>query len=80
MKQNESEGYKYSMIFAVSCVGRYYVMASKNTLEVEALRGEFPKELSMSGFYSFGELCPTSIREWHAINAAHNESLVLLAI
>jgi hypothetical protein len=80
MKENEKGGYKYSTIFAVSCVARYYVMASNNTLETETLRRELPGEISMTGYYSFGELCPTSVNSGKAVNAAHNESLVLLAI
>jgi hypothetical protein len=79
MKQNEDGGYKYSMVFAVSCVARYYVMAGDETLETEALREGLPPDISLSGFYSFGEICPTSIRG-RANNAAHNESLVLLAL
>jgi hypothetical protein len=80
MRANESGGYKYSLVFAVSCVARYYSMASKNTLETDVLFCELPKDVSVSGYYSFGELCPTSVREGRARNAAHNESLVLLAI
>ncbi|MDR1966722.1 MAG: FIST C-terminal domain-containing protein [Synergistaceae bacterium] len=80
MKENERGGYRYSTVFAVSCVARYYVMASKNTLEADALKKGLPPELSLSGFYSFGEICPTSVRSGKAANAAHNESLVLLAL
>jgi hypothetical protein len=80
MSVGEAEGYKYSAVFAVSCVARYYVMADKNTLEADVLREKLPKDLSMSGYYSFGEICPTSVRSGKAANAAHNESLVLLAL
>jgi hypothetical protein len=80
MKRNEADGYKYSMVFAVSCVARYYVMAGKNTLEANALRQSLPPDLSLCGYYSFGELCPTSVASGRALNAAHNESLVLLAV
>jgi hypothetical protein len=80
MAAGEAEGYEYSTVFAVSCVARYYVMANKNTLEADALRQKLPGGLSMSGYYSFGEICPTSVRAGKAANAAHNESLVLLAL
>jgi hypothetical protein len=80
MAAGEAEGYKYSAVFAVSCVARYYVMADKNTLEADVLREKLPAGLSMSGYYSFGEICPTSVRSGKAANAAHNESLVLLAL
>jgi hypothetical protein len=80
MGQNEADGYKYSTVFAVSCVARYYVMAEKNTLEANVLKDDLSSDLSLSGFYSFGEICPTSVSSGKALNAAHNESLVLLAI
>jgi hypothetical protein len=80
MRQNEKEGYTYSMIFAVSCVARYYVMAAKNTLEADTLEASLPSNLSLCGYYSFGEICPTSVKSGRALNAAHNESLVLLAL
>jgi hypothetical protein len=80
IKQNEADGYKYSMVFAVSCIARYYVMANKNTVESDALIKELPPELSLSGYYSFGELCPTSVHLGKVMNEAHNESLVLLAL
>ncbi|MDR1580222.1 MAG: FIST C-terminal domain-containing protein [Synergistaceae bacterium] len=80
MSAGEAEGYKYSTVFAISCVARYYVMANRNTLEADALKSKLPPGLSMAGYYSFGEICPTSIRPDKAMNAAHNESLVLLAL
>ena len=80
MAAGKAEGYEYSTVFAISCVARYYVMANKNTLEADILRKELPPGLSMSGYYSFGEICPTSVRSGKAMNAAHNESLVLLAL
>ncbi|MDR2179741.1 MAG: FIST C-terminal domain-containing protein [Synergistaceae bacterium] len=80
MRQNEADGYKYSLVFAVSCVARYYVMAGKSTLEADALMANLPSDLSLCGYYSFGEICPTSVRSGRALNAAHNESLVLLAL
>jgi hypothetical protein len=80
MAAGEAEGYRYSTVFAVSCVARYYVMANRNTLETDVLREKLPEGLSMSGYYSFGEICPTSVRGGKALNAAHNESLVLLAL
>lgn len=80
MAENENRGYEYSTFFAVSCVARYYVMASQRELEADILQNELPAGKAMSGFYSFGEICPTSIKNGHATNAGHNESLVILAL
>jgi hypothetical protein len=80
MRENECDGYRYSTVFAVSCVARYYVMAGENAIEADSLKDGLPRELSLSGYYSFGEICPTSVRSGRARNAAHNESLVMLAL
>ena len=80
MKQNEADGYRYSLIIAISCVGRYFVLANRSELEAEVLRDGRPKNLSLCGFYSFGEICPTSVSAEKANNAAHNESLVIMAL
>jgi hypothetical protein len=80
IRENEANGYQYSMVFAVSCVARYYVMAGRNTLEADVLKANFSPKLSLCGYYSFGEICPTSVRSGKGLNAAHNESLVLLAV
>jgi hypothetical protein len=80
MKQNEADGYRYSIVFAVSCVARYYVMADKNTLEADTLKASLPPDISLCGYYSFGEICPASVKSSGLHNAAHNESLVLLAM
>ncbi|MDR1137543.1 MAG: FIST C-terminal domain-containing protein [Synergistaceae bacterium] len=79
MKRNEDEGYRYSMVFAISCLARYYIMTGDSDIEADALRKRLPREIALSGFYSFGEICPTSI-QGRVRNAAHNESLVLLAL
>ena len=80
MKSNEADGYRYSLILAISCVGRYFVLANRSELEAEVLKGGLPKNLSLCGFYSFGEICPTSVSAGRANNAAHNESLVIMAL
>ncbi|MDR1966721.1 MAG: FIST C-terminal domain-containing protein [Synergistaceae bacterium] len=80
MERNCEDGYSYSVIFAISCVARYFVMAGKSGLEADMLREMLPLGPSLSGFYSFGEICPTSVGGHGAMNAAHNESLVLLAM
>lgn len=80
MKEFEQQGYHYSTLFVVSCMGHYFVMANKNTLEADILTQKLPSGMSMCGFYSFGEICPTSVANGKATNAAHNKSLVILAI
>lgn len=80
MSEHEKNGYKYSFIFAVSCIGRYLVLAGRNDLEANVLRKNLPDGISLCGFYSFGEVAPISISGGRVNNAAHNESLVIMAI
>ena len=42
----------------VSCVGRKLVMKQRTEEEVEAIRNVFGRDTAISGFYSYGELCP----------------------
>jgi hypothetical protein len=42
----------------VSCVGRKLVMKQRTEEEIEAIRNVFGKDTQISGFYSYGELCP----------------------
>jgi hypothetical protein len=80
IEAGQREGYAYSTIFCVSCIGRYMVMGSEREGEGRAISEGLPKNLNLSGFYGYGELCPTSVREKRALNRAHNESIVLCAL
>ena len=42
----------------VSCVGRKLVMKQRTEEEIEAIRNVFGRDTKISGFYSYGELCP----------------------
>lgn len=78
MQAAKQEGYVYSTVFAVSCIGRHLLMLPKGEVEIERLLSVFPKELTLSGFYSYGEIGPQG--DGQSRNFAHNESLVLCAI
>jgi hypothetical protein len=74
------EDYEYSTILCVSCIGRYMVMGSERDGEGRAISRAVPKGLNLSGFYGYGELCPTSVRNGRVLNRAHNESIVFCAL
>ena len=42
----------------VSCVGRKLVMGEQTDDEIDAVVGHLPHEITVSGFYSYGEICP----------------------
>lgn len=44
----------------ISCVGRKLVLKERTEEEVEAVRAAIGKKPVITGFYSYGELCPTT--------------------
>lgn len=42
----------------ISCVGRKLVMADDIDEEIDAIKESFGDETTLSGFYSYGEICP----------------------
>jgi hypothetical protein len=44
----------------VSCVGRKLVMKQRTEEEIEVIRNVYGPDTTISGFYSYGELCPFS--------------------
>ena len=44
----------------ISCVGRKLVLRQRAEEEVEAVREELGEKTALTGFYSYGEICPTS--------------------
>lgn len=79
-KMRENAGYAYSTILAISCIGRYMLLIPDNGGEVEKLLEQLPPGITLSGFYSYGEVAPIRGEGGRLVNFAHNESLVLCAL
>ena len=81
-KINAASGddYKYSTLFCVSCGGRYLVMGDDKDTEGDVITKQLPQGISLSGFYAYGEICPTLIENGKALNRVHNESIVMCAM
>jgi hypothetical protein len=80
-KIGENEGdYVYTTLFCISCAGRYMVMADDKEIEGDILVEKLPGGLTLSGFYAYGEICPTAVRDGKAVNRVHNESIVICAL
>jgi hypothetical protein len=47
----------------VSCVGRKLILGERIEDELDAVQSVLGEEIPMTGFYSYGELCPTSPSE-----------------
>ena len=83
-KMADNAGYTYSMIFISTCNGRHLLMGDAKNLESDIISEKlsgFPPELNAIGFYGFGEMCPTGVREDGAAkNRFHNISFAICAI
>jgi hypothetical protein len=75
----KGEGYTYSTLFCVSCGGRYMVMGDDKEIEGNILVENLPAGLTLSGFYAYGEICPTIFENGRGLNRLHNESIVMCA-
>ena len=58
--KNKQEGAKESLAIAISCVGRRLVLAERAEEEVEAVNAILPTTSQLVGFYSYGEISPSS--------------------
>jgi len=74
----EREGYRFSTLFAVSCVGRYVLMSPDSAIETTMILGGLSEGMALAGFYSYGEICPLPGKQGPVV-FAHNESLTLCA-
>jgi hypothetical protein len=80
-KIHASQGdYTYTTLICVSCGGRYMVMADDKEVEGAIILENLPENVTLSGFYAYGEICPTAIRDGKAVNRVHNESIVMCAL
>lgn len=79
MQAEEKNGYTYTTVLAISCIGRFTIMIPKGSVEANSLRASLPKHILLAGFYGNGEIGPLPDNVGQAENFAHNESLVLCA-
>lgn len=73
------EGYEFTTIMAVSCIGRYLLMTPQSSTEADKILAELPAGITLAGFYGYGEIGPLPLNKAEVLNFAHNESLVLCA-
>ncbi len=72
--------YDYSTIIAMTCSGRYVILTYDHIFEGRLVQDILPATLSTAGFYSHGEICPTSVKDGKARNRLHNLSICLCAL
>lgn len=64
-----------TLAIAVSCVGRRLVLGARTEEELEAVIGALPPKAQLTGFYSYGEICPTG-----GFCALHNQTMTLTTL
>jgi hypothetical protein len=73
-------GYKYRILFAVSCATRHLAQLGGKNYEGSMLARRIPPALLASAFYGFGEICPTGGEGGGAHNRTFGNSIVMCAI
>lgn len=59
----------------ISCIGRKLVLKERTEEEIEAVRGAIGGSPVITGFYSYGELCPTAASEKQC--QLHNQTMTI---
>ncbi|MFL9844625.1 FIST signal transduction protein [Flavobacterium rhizosphaerae] len=68
---------KPQLVFVVSCIGRKLIMAQRVEEEVEQVAEIVGKGVALAGFYSYGEISPSSKEQ---LCELHNETMALTLI
>lgn len=74
---SEAEDKDADLVLCISCVGRRIVLGQRTEEELECVRDVFGPKPAIAGFYSYGELAPTS-GEKHC--QLHNQTMTLTSI
>lgn len=59
----------------ISCVGRKLVLKQRVEEEIESVKEVLGKDSSMTGFYSYGEICPVGTQGKHC--ELHNQTMTI---
>ena len=59
----------------ISCVGRKLVLKQRVEEELESVRDVIGNKATITGFYSYGEICPTKPFEQHC--ELHNQTMTI---
>ena len=72
---NESLGDSPELAILISCVGRKLVLKNRIEEETEAVRSILGEQAVMTGFYSYGEICPVAPTEKQC--RLHNQTMTI---
>jgi len=77
IKQNPE--HEYTTILCTSCAGRFLNLATEPEAEGKVCEALLPAGISLSGMYSYGEICPTYSPSGNCFNIFHNKTFTLVA-
>lgn len=66
---------KPDLAILISCVGRKLVLKERVEEEIEAVRSTLGDQAAITGFYSYGEICPTTVTEKQC--QLHNQTMTI---
>jgi len=69
---------KADLAILVTCIGRKLVLAQRVEEEIEAVRSVLGEEAVLTGFYSYGEICPFSAAEKKC--ELHNQTMTITTL
>lgn len=69
---------KPELALLISCVGRKLILKERTVEEVEAVRTIMGEAATITGFYSYGEICPTSATENQC--HLHNQTMTITTL
>jgi hypothetical protein len=73
LKSRIHENENPDLTLMVSCVGRKLVMQNRTEEEIEAVVETYNEESTFCGFYSNGEICPST----DGVNSLHNQTMTI---
>lgn len=72
---------EYTTLLCTSCCARYLALMNDPSVEAKTYLGRLPNELSLLGFYSYGECCPVrGEKSGKDYNMFHNFTFTILAL
>ena len=69
---------KADLAILISCVGRKLVLKDRVEEEIEAVSKVVGSQAALAGFYSYGEICPTTATEKHC--QLHNQTMTITTL
>ncbi len=78
LSQQKRKKNSVELALLISCVGRKLVLKERVEEEIEAIADILGKDVPLTGFYSYGEICPTAPTEKQC--QLHNQTMTITTL